>query len=129
MNAAFRILSDSFKSLNLSLNSINIENNNEFQLDNLHSYMQTPLPKIDELILSLSILLHAKKEYDKIKDIEILDLIVNGPSNIVGNKYFDNFGKKEEFYSKNLVLLKDFFKHGKLRLRYINNNIIYEGYK
>jgi hypothetical protein len=111
------------------LNSINIENNYEFQLDNLHSYMQTPLPKIDELIISLCILIQAKKEYDKIKDIEILDLIVNGPSNIVGNRDFDNFGKKEEFYSKNLLLLKDFFKHGKLRLRYINNNIIYQGYK
>jgi hypothetical protein len=53
--------------------------------------MQTPLPKIDELIVSLCILIQAKKEYEKIKDIEILDLIVNGPSNIVGNRDFDNF--------------------------------------
>jgi hypothetical protein len=111
------------------LNSINSENNYEFQLDNLNSYIQTPLPKIDELILSLCILIQGKKEYDKIKDIEILDLIVNGPSNIVGIRGLDNFGKKEEFYSENLLLLKDFFKYGKLRLRYINDNFIYQGYR
>jgi hypothetical protein len=28
-----------------------------------------------------------------------------------------------------LLLMKDFFKHGKLRLKYVNNNIIYEGYR
>ena len=36
----------------------------------------------------------AKDEYDKIKDIEILDLIVNGPSNIVGYEDVQNIGKR-----------------------------------
>jgi hypothetical protein len=36
----------------------------------------------------------AKDEYDKIKDIEILDLIVNGPSNVVGYEVLENIGKR-----------------------------------
>jgi hypothetical protein len=78
MNEALKMLSNSIQSLNVSLNNINREDQYDFQID------EPPLPSIDELIVSLSLITLAKTEYDKIKDIEILDLVVNGTSNVVG---------------------------------------------
>jgi hypothetical protein len=78
MNEALKMLSNSIQSLNVSLNNINREDQYDFQID------EPPLPSIDELIVCLSLISLAKSEYDKIKDIEILDLVVNGTSNVVG---------------------------------------------
>ena len=65
---------------------------------------------------------HSMEEFNNLFTSNLTKLVIDGPSNIIGEINPD--GSKSEYFSETIMLLQDFFTRGKLRLRGYENGIM-----